>query len=310
MKSPHFLTLCLCCLVLVTTTRAQSVSEPTFPYPTIPEQLQTPEERGAYLARHYWDNFNFRDTTLIHQPELTEQGFANFLDLLPRLDSLAAVEGADVFCKQAFSTAVPRNVRSYFAELTEHYLYDANSPMLSEELYRIFLHRFAMADGLADLRERYQFQLECVEKNRPGTVATDFEYIDRAGHRSSLHETATSDLLLVYFNDPDCERCHAVTEALAADSLFSSNPRLKVLAVYPDADTELWRREPQHFPVSWIDAYSPEGDITTRLLYVIRATPTLYLLDRDHRVLLKDPPLELLQYVLANNIPLQPRQNP
>lgn len=309
MKSPHFFTLCLCCLVLVTlSAQAQSVStptsdSPTFPYPTIPEQLQSPEERGAYLARHYWDRFDFRDTALVHQPEVTEQGFSNFLDLLPRLDSLAAVRGIDVFCGRAFSTAVPEGVRTYFAELLDHYLYDPNSPMCDEEFYRVFLQRMTQSDGLAtgtaDIRARLTYQLECVEKNRLGTRATDFQYIDRAGHASSLYATPATDFLLLYFNDPDCERCHAVTAQLAADSLFAANPRLTVLAVYPDADTALWRSHPQPFPAAWIDAYSPDGEISERQLYVIRATPTIYLLDRHRRILLKDPTPDLLRYVLS-----------
>lgn len=53
-----------------------------FKLPHIPAALTTPEARADYLAAHYWDNFDFRDTTLISRPEITEQAFADFIDLL------------------------------------------------------------------------------------------------------------------------------------------------------------------------------------------------------------------------------------
>jgi len=283
-------------LALTAVSMTAAAQEAAFPYPAIPAALQTVEERGAYLMEHYWDGFSMTDTTLIHRPEVTEQGFANFIDLLPRVDSIAAERGVRMFTRHVYGAdSVPQNMRSHFIKLTEHYLYDPNSPMRSDDIYAMFLRQMLEQQTAFDgaERERMAYRLKNIMKNQPSTQATDFAYIDREGRRRTLY-TTEAELLMLYFNDPDCENCHETTATLSRDSLFADNPRLTVLAVYPDADTELWRQKPQPFPKGWTDAYSPNGEITARQLYFIRATPTIYLLDSRKRVLLKDPSPQFL----------------
>lgn len=271
--------------------------EEQFPYPTVPQELRTVETCAAFITEHYWDNYDFNDTTLIHRPEITEQGFANFIDLLARVDSVIAVSGVAVFSASAFKKSTPANVRAYFADLTEHYLYDPNSPMRSDELYLLFLDRLAVAPTFtAAERERFAFKRTNILKNQVGNVAADFEYVDRKGQKHTLH-TTKGEYTLLYLYDPDCEVCHATTAVLSKNTLLTDNPRLTVLAIYPDADTDLWLRRPQSFPASWVDAYSPNGKVAAEL-YFIRATPTILLLNKDKRVLLKDPsPGVLIQYL-------------
>lgn len=268
----------------------------SFPYPTVPDTLRTVEGRAEYVVTHYWDKFNFGDTVLIRRPEITEQGFANFLDLLPRVDSALAVRGVKLFVGKAFAGNVPGTVRKYFAEKTDHYLYDIQSPMCNDALYALFVSSLQHCPtfDIAE-RERYAFRLRNVVKNQPGTVATDFAYTDRKGQRSTLL-TTPGEYTVVYFNDPDCENCHRITEQLRRDSILGGNAkgRITVLAIYPGIDTDEWRRHSQPFPTWWIDAYSPEGEIETHQLYFLRANPTIYLLDKDKRVILKDPSPEKL----------------
>lgn len=57
-------------------TEAGNTKERTFQMVSVPSVITEPEERAAYLVKHYWDKFDFTDTALIHLPEITEQ--ANF----------------------------------------------------------------------------------------------------------------------------------------------------------------------------------------------------------------------------------------
>lgn len=54
----------------------------TFVYPEVPTMLNTPKLRADYLARHYWEHVNFADTNYIHHPEVTEQAWVDFIDIL------------------------------------------------------------------------------------------------------------------------------------------------------------------------------------------------------------------------------------
>ena len=73
---------------------------------------------------------------------------------------------------------------------------------------------------------------------------------------------------------------------------------LRVLAVYPDGDENEWLLKSSKMPQGWIVGWNKQGDIRSKTLYDIRATPTLYLLDKQKKVILKDAPLErIIQYL-------------
>ena len=57
-----------------------------FKYPDVPVTLTSSEDRADYLAEHYWKHFNFTDTTYIHMPEITEQAYVNYIDVLKLVD--------------------------------------------------------------------------------------------------------------------------------------------------------------------------------------------------------------------------------
>ena len=44
----------------------------SFQAPEIPPVYTDQRERAKYLVTHYWDKFNFADTSLIRMPEITE----------------------------------------------------------------------------------------------------------------------------------------------------------------------------------------------------------------------------------------------
>lgn len=54
-----------------------------FPLPEVPQMLVNPTDRANYVAVHYWDSFDFKNNALIGKPEITEQGFANFISIMP-----------------------------------------------------------------------------------------------------------------------------------------------------------------------------------------------------------------------------------
>ena len=76
---------CLFCAGIVSCAYAQKQQEKTreFRLPDMPVTLTAPGDRAAYLSLHYWDHFDFADTSLISRPEITEQAFVDFISILP-----------------------------------------------------------------------------------------------------------------------------------------------------------------------------------------------------------------------------------
>ena len=67
---------------------------------------------------------------------------------------------------------------------------------------------------------------------------------------------------------------------------------MAVANIYIDEDLEAWYGYQSIYPEEWYNGYDPNFIIRTDLLYNVRAIPSLYLLDRDKTVLLKDAPEE------------------
>ena len=273
--------------------------------------VTTPEARADYLAAHYWDNFDFRDTTLISRPEITEQAFADFIDLL----TAAPISAADsALVRMMEASTADSAMFAHFTELSEKYLYDPNSPLRNEELYIPVLQYLTDSphlDSLSKLRPSYQ--LELALKNRPGDIAADFYYTSKSGKRSRMRQIE-ADYTILFFNNPDCGDCNRVKEYMDMSPVIGGRLReqagpaktgtgapasgkLAVLALYTEGDIPHWRNT--EYPPGMINAYDAGQKITERQSYDLKAMPTLYLLDKDKRVILKDAPVEQIEQWLT-----------
>lgn len=240
-----------------------SKKERKFETPEIPALLCDPGQRTNYLVSHYWDRFDFTDTAYIHLPDVTEQAFSNFLSLLPNISTETAGKALSAMMSRAEAN---KAMYIHFADMAEKYLYDLNSPFHEEEQYSIVLeHLIASPQLTAPYKVRPAYQLEMIQKNRPGSVAADFTYTTPQGEKMKLSETRGEYILLFFYN-PDCHVCSETKEYIHKQGIAE-----KVEIVWANPEKE--------------------KQIDEEKLYDLRVIPTLYLLDKDKRVLLKDAPI-------------------
>ena len=179
----------------------------------------------------------------------------------------------------------------------EHYLHDVNSPYRDEEAYIPVLEEI-MASPYADSAQKAQaaYELPLFSLNRIGEPAADFKFTLRNGRQTALHKVK-ADHILLCFSNPGCGACEEMERTLG-EPPFREMIRegvLKVVNIYPDDNLEEWMKESAEYPAEWTTGFAPEVDETKEgglPLYNLRAIPTFYLLDREHRTLLKDAPLE------------------
>ena len=113
-------------------TEESNVAPPTFEMVSVPTLITDPVERAEYLVKHYWDKFDFKDTTYIHEPQVTEQALSNYIDLMNYVSPAAMSSSVKAMMKQ---TEQDSAMFQYFSEMMEKYLYDPNSPLRNEEMY-------------------------------------------------------------------------------------------------------------------------------------------------------------------------------
>ena len=92
-------------------------------------------------------------------------------------------------------------------------------------------------------------------------------------------------------NNPGCPACKETREQISASAMLTdliNQGIIKVLAVYPDEDLKEWYDYQPNMPENWINSYDKALAMRDKELYDLRAIPTLYLLDENKTVLLKD----------------------
>ncbi|GHT65848.1 hypothetical protein AGMMS50239_26380 [Bacteroidia bacterium] len=278
----------------------QPVKTPSFVLPEIPVALTEPRERANYLLNHYWDNFDFKDTTYIHLPDITEQAFVDYIDLLPHADKQMAAESIQNLMRKAEKEPTGVMLR-YFLTNAESYLRDPNSPMRNEELYIPVAQYITSSDSpLLTFAEKApaEHHLKMMLKNRVGEKAADFSYTLLSGKTGRMYAINSEYTLLLFYN-PDCHACAETIGALAASEMLQSlqkSGRLKILAFYPDKDLEIWKKKWADIPAEWINGCDKNAIVTDRQLYDLKAIPTIYLLDRNKTVILKDADLKQTLY--------------
>jgi len=263
------------------------------PHVEIPSFIIERPAQIEYVADHYWDDFHFNDTTLIHNADYTEQGYVAFLAFLVYMPMPAAQQAMTAMMDKA---AANKTTFNYFAKTSELYLYEPESPYKNDELYVPVLQSVVsspLLDEVEKTRPRYLLNLEL--KNRPGAQAIDFTYTLKNGSQHRMRDLK-ADYTILFFNYPDCPGCKMVKEDIVNVPFISKQGnRLAVLAVYPNDDghLEMWKSAP--YPDFMINSYDKTTTVLNKQLYDLKASPTIYLLDKDKKVILKNTTLEQIE---------------
>lgn len=289
------------------TEQAEEKKTLAFTLPEVPVMLQSVKDRLLFVANHYWDKFDFKDTAYIHAPDITEQAVANYVDLLSRVPA----ETADSCVTHALQKASQEpKMLHYFVETLRKYLFDPNSPMRNEEMFEPVC-RFVASSALADEAERSRalYDLKLIGMNRVGSVAADFVYTLPSGAQKRMHALRADYTLLLFYN-PDCHGCAEVLAHMKSSPVLTDEKgimkHVRILAFYPDEEHGVWANYQDRIPKAWINCYDKELTVLNKELYDLKAMPTLYLLDKDKRVLLKDAPVEMVEQYLESHVGKMP----
>ena len=267
--------------------------------------MEDPGERLEYIVLHFWDAFAkgdyLTDSLIINGVKKAEvESQMGVFSTLVREVPLPVGEKAMEALFNSASTS--QMALGLMAELTAYYFYDPNSPVRNEALYLPFVQRLAASPlTKPEMRGAYEWDARMCALNRPGTVATDFRFVDTAGRTRNLHGIKSEYILLV-FGNPDCTACRELVEKMSASpeiSALEKSGMLKVVDIYIDREIDAWKAKAATYPKNWINGYDPTFTIREDLIYNVRAIPSIYLLDKEKRVILKDAPDDYALDVLS-----------
>lgn len=276
------------------------------PFPDVlpPAMMEDPQDRAEYMAQNMWNSLTDPsrtypcDSLLVSGVRRTdvEQKFANWTQVLGMSSRPVAEKSVSRLYDRALACEkkdTSSNVFETFASLVDKYLFDPNSPLRDEDLYGAYASRLAAYEGYTEVqKEKYARDARLCALNKVGTKAADFRFADRRGKIRTLYGVEAPYMLL-FFSNPGCEACMSIINVLKEDPQISgmiSSGRLKVLNIYIDEDLDAWRSYMPVYPEEWYNGFDPDFVIRNETLYNVRAIPSLYLLDSEKTVLLKDAP--------------------
>lgn len=276
------------CLLLLGASCASKQEQSGRRIPPPEAHLTTAKEQALHYIKHYWTQVNLEsDSTLLSPKSQLRDLMEDYCGLLSSFPAEEVTEAILTPLKRSSSELLPHMLELYRQEL-----YINASIYSSEDHYQSVLEWSIRSPSVPlYLQQRATSELELLKKNRVGTKATDFIYTlpDSTGRRLSY---LNSPYNMLIFASPGCPSCSMVLEDIAQSKEMEAlvkSKQLHILVVYvmvndPDEVGMHAEELPEWFEVG----YDANNQILENQLYDIKASPTIYLLDRQSKVLLKD----------------------
>lgn len=249
-----------------------------------------------YYKAHYWDGVSLTDDRIIRTPVFEPKLDKYFKDLVPpEVDSIER----EVDMMLLFS----RTNKEMFKYLLVHFVQKyVNPEYMGQDAVFVHLFEKYINTGQADFfTEKYRKFINdraySLMANLIGQPAANLIMTDTLGKSQSLYDVE-SPYIVVCFWDPTCSHCQETVPKV--DSIFQAkwkNEGVKVFGVMVDGGKDAWLKFIRaHNLKDWIHVYQTQAQHDAeaasekpgyKQLYDIYQTPTLFLLDKDKRIIAK-----------------------
>lgn len=247
-----------------------------------------------YYLEHYWDNCDFSEEALVYTPV-----FAPFLNnyyekvMHPAIDSI--IKFNDILINKAQNN--PELYKYIIWYLSNRY---ERSKYLGHDAIFVHLIRNYYEKGLCPwvdetVLENMIERANILEPILLGKVAPWVIMPDIDGKFHSNYDFST-EYTIMYFWDTDCGHCKVSTPKLLEfynrekDSL-----NFEVFGICLTADSVKWKNYLLDKKLPWTNVGNNKANIDFREAYDIKASPKIYVLDRNKRIIVKNIDMDDLE---------------
>ena len=283
--------------------------------PVLPTELQQPANREdsikafRYYRDHFWDGVNFWDGRLAYTTFFEDKLDRYFNQLVtPHPDSVNK-EMDYMLGYASINTEMQRFLLLRFINryYSQRYMWeDAVFVHLYEKYFSSKTYPWLSEQGKKTITERAYSLMA----NILGTPATDIELPDSTGRTVSLFALQKQYTLVVFW-DPTCGHCKETLPKI--DSVYAARWKQDGVGIYAVAkETEGTRADWLRFIAEkkighWSHVYYSKEAEKNRVeknvpgysqLYDVQSFPTLYLLDKDKRIIAKKLSYEQMDEII------------
>lgn len=265
--------------------------------PFLPASLG-PEMRVVFLKQHYFDHVDFNDTSLLRSnawPNKAISYLALYSNNRYNQKQLEAefIKAVTVMLSDAGDNPeIFKFLLDYLVSGFDKYHFEEVIAYLADN----FQDPFSCEDQ--EKKSALQKKLDTFKKIAIGQTAPDFEIPDTQGQPVKLSGIDAEYTLLIFWSS-ECGHC---TEMLPkAKALYEAQKpkRYEVMAVSIDTSRAGWMEVVTGEKLNWINVSELKGfDGKSADLFNIYATPTMFLLDRNKKIIAKPISYRELEVVL------------
>ena len=246
--------------------------------------------------KHYWDGITFMDNRIIRTPFFlpkVENYFRNIL--IPAPDTI--IKESDYLLLLARSNT--EMYKFLLNWLTDEYIYPK---YMGQDAVFVHLFENYHSKGISSWLNEKQLtaisnRAYMLMSNLIGEKAADLDMVDSTGKPTSLY-SVNAEYTVVCFWDPTCSHCREEVPRL--DSFYQAKWKqegVRMYGVLSENEKTKWVQFiKDHNLKDWIHVYQTEETKKAiadaqrpgyKQLYDITQTPTLYLLDKEKRIIAK-----------------------
>lgn len=256
-----------------------------------------------YFKDHYWDNVDFSDERLLNTPFIEQKIKEFYKDVV--------ITNPDSLSKEAIKLIEKARANKKFFRYVV--AYSANYFETSQIM--------GMDKVFVDIAEKYYLKGECwwvdsttlnkiqervirLKPNLIGNYAPDLKMQDLDGNWHQL-KYINADYIILAFYDPDCGHCKKEIPKLHEYYKSVRDSGIVVFAVYTQQKYDEWKKFVEEHHFEWINVWDQYNFTNFRLLYDIYSTPTIYILDKNKKIIAKRIGVEQIPNFIRQHKKLQ-----
>lgn len=259
----------------------------------VTEGKLTPEQRDSIFRQKFLTQMDFNDTTLLYTNVYTDKVF-RYIQMFMKRN--ASPRENEAYCIEALDRIVPLlDVNPVIQQHILQFLISGFESMKMEEvLAHISNHYLQQCGSSADIIKK---RLEGYSKMAVGQTVPDFTVFDIKGNPVNLYSDIAPYTLILFWHTA-CGHCQLLMQELPRlnEKGLLARHQVKVIGISIDENKEDWEKFSATDHFDWTNTYT-EGSFDSQIAsdYNLFATPTMFLIDSDHKIIAKPTTLEELE---------------
>lgn len=278
-------------------TVAELIIPPLFEYPVAPDDLPDLRSRTNYVMENFWQPFDF--TQSVVDQNALNHAFGVYTGSMPYADAEIVLDSSKKLIEKIKDNP---GLTYQFTKAAEENLYGPRAEMWIDQIYLMFLDNLVRNKKIDDIKKaKYIEQDRILRATQPDQPLPQLKYTKKDGWKVTFKPS--KDYTIIEFGNPECHDCHLAQfqfEISASVNNMIDDGILDVAFFIPeDEDGELLKKT-ESFPEKWIvgkaeDAYD---------FFDIRATPTIYVIDKNGKIIAKNVAAETAIGIVEESIKL------